>query len=80
MEEIKVGILTVSDSCSQVKAEDISGKNLGDFLESRFGAAGWKVVRRLCVPDDVSAISDVLIKWSDVEKLQVWFKSELLFI
>ena len=74
MEEIKVGILTVSDSCSQGKAEDISGRNLGDCLESRFGGAGWKIASRLCVPDDVSEISDVLIKWSDVDKLQVMFR------
>ena len=40
MDEIKVGILTVSDSCSAGKSEDISGKNLAEFVVSRFGNAG----------------------------------------
>ena len=33
--------------------------------------AGWKIVRRLCVPDEVSTIKDVLVKWSDEDKLQL---------
>ena len=33
--------------------------------------AGWKIVRRLCVADEVSTIKDVLVKWSDEDKLQL---------
>jgi molybdopterin biosynthesis enzyme MoaB len=40
MDEIQVGILTVSDTCSQGKSEDISGKNLSEFVLERFGRAG----------------------------------------
>ncbi len=43
MEEIQVGILTVSDTCSQGKSEDISGKNLSEFVVERFGRAGIDV-------------------------------------
>ena len=31
---------------------------------------GWKIDRRLCVPDDIDKIEEVLLKWSDEEKLQ----------
>jgi len=33
--------------------------------------AGWKVVRRLCLPDDQDKIRDVLLKWTDEDKLQL---------
>jgi len=71
MESVNVGILTVSDSCSSGKSVDISGNNLAEFVEMRFGKAGWKVSERLCVPDDQSSIVNTLIKWSDESRLQV---------
>ncbi len=40
MDEIKVGILTVSDSCSAGKSEDISGRTLAECVDARFGKAG----------------------------------------
>jgi hypothetical protein len=36
-----------------------------------FLTSGWKIVARECVPDDVAAIKNTLLKWSDQDRLQV---------
>jgi molybdenum cofactor synthesis domain-containing protein len=32
---------------------------------------GWKIARRLCVPDEQDKIREVLLKWTDEDKLQL---------
>jgi gephyrin len=75
MGTVKVGILTVSDSCSNGSNVDISGNNLAEFVVSKFGKSGWEVSQRTCVPDEQSSIKNVLLKWSDEIGLQVIHKS-----
>ena len=56
-----VGVLTVSDRCSRGESEDTSGPALVNFFEEK--EAGFKVTQRLCVPDEKTAIVDVLNRW-----------------
>lgn len=57
---IRVGILTVSDGVMEGR-EDGSG----DRIEAAARAAGWTVVVRDAVPDEIVRIVDRLISWSD---------------
>nr|XP_006815801.1 PREDICTED: gephyrin-like [Saccoglossus kowalevskii] len=54
-DRIKVGILTVSDSCSKGKAEDKSGSNLKKLVTNKEGLNGV-IVTQAIVPDDVRQI------------------------
>lgn len=40
------------------------------LADSCFLNTGWKIDRRSCVPDDMDKIQEVLLKWSDEDKLQ----------
>jgi len=51
-------VVTVSDSCSRGEQRDLSGPAVVQVLERR----NFKVVARETVPDDQSAIQNVLIK------------------
>jgi len=58
---IKVAVLTVSDSCSQGKREDLSGQVILDMLpKGKFEVCGKNVVA-----DDVKAIAEQLTYFSD---------------
>ncbi|KAJ9578244.1 hypothetical protein L9F63_005543 [Diploptera punctata] len=69
-ENIYIGILTVSDSCFQGKAEDTSGTNLADLINTGI-VANAKVVLQSCVPDEEDLIKNVLQEWSDKENIHV---------
>jgi molybdenum cofactor synthesis domain-containing protein len=58
---IRVAVLTVSDSTSAGKRQDVSGPDLRRCCES----SGWTVVFEDVVPDDASLISAKLSDWAD---------------
>ena len=57
----RAAVLTVSDRVAAGKADDASGPALAERLE----AAGWVVVERAVVPDEVEAISAALARLAD---------------
>ncbi len=58
---IQVAILTVSDSVSARKREDLSGP----ALKRRCEELGWDVVTSAVLADDEAAISEKLFAWAD---------------
>ena len=62
----KVGVLTISDRCSQGQAEDKSGPKLVEIVTKELG---WVVTQQSIVPDDIDEIKNVLCNWSDIQKL-----------
>lgn len=81
MEQIQVGILTVSDSCSAGQSEDISGKNLAEFVDGRFGKAGIKTARRWICLKQVRMLQQkfakkflVLTDFNLRIKMDIWMK------
>ncbi len=64
----RVGVLTVSDACSQGKREDLSGKTLEEIL-TRCKMTTLAV--RAVVPDDAAAIEAALIQMADHAKLRM---------
>jgi len=63
----RVGVLTVSDTCSAGQAIDSSGPLLVKLATESLGT----VVRTACVPDSVTDIRRILVSWSDSEVLDV---------
>jgi len=57
----KVGILTVSDKCSQGERKDRSGKLICQTLAEN----GYEIYTYKIVPDEEEIIIQHLIKWSD---------------
>jgi len=68
--KIKVGILTVSDSCSKGEAIDLSGPLLKELVLGDDKLNG-EVVATECVPDNIEDIRKVLVSWSDTNKADV---------
>lgn len=64
---IKVGILTVSDSCSKKRREDESGPTIKKIVEAK----GLKVERYEVVPDEREAIKGAVINMVDIMKLDM---------
>ena len=62
--KIKVGILTVSDSCSKGEAEDQSGPLLQQLVLEDTNLNGEVSVTK-CVPDIIEDIRGVLVSWAD---------------
>jgi molybdenum cofactor synthesis domain-containing protein len=58
---IRFGLLTLSDRSFRGEREDSSGPALARLIQSE----GWSVVKQQILPDEKSAIRDVLIEWSD---------------
>lgn len=58
----RAAVLTVSDRVAAGEQPDASGPALAARLE----AAGWSVVDRLAVPDEVDAIASALVRWADL--------------
>ncbi len=58
---IRVAILTVSDSAAAGKREDLSGP----ALDRRCQQLGWTITATATVPDDASAIAELLKQWAD---------------
>lgn len=64
---LRFGILTVSDRSARGEREDASGPVLARLVRDR----GWSVVRQALVPDEASAIRDLLISWADGGEMDV---------
>ena len=69
MAELRIGILTCSDSRSRGEAQDTAGRALIELSEE----AGWLVVAYHICPDDRECISTSLADMCDVEDADVVF-------
>ena len=58
---IRVGVLTVSDRCSQGEQEDQSGP----AIQAALPPEGFVTALYAVVPDDKKIISDTLKRWCD---------------
>jgi len=61
------GIITVSDKGSQGKREDLSGPAIAEML----AGAAIQIKQTLIIPDEVDQIQQAIIKFADVEKLDL---------
>jgi molybdopterin adenylyltransferase len=64
---IRFGILTLSDRSSRGERADSSGPALARLIE----AQGWSVSKQSILPDEVSAIREILIDWADSAGLDI---------
>jgi len=69
MAELRIGILTCSDSRSKGEAEDTAGRALIELAE----AAGWLVVAYHVCPDDRECIATSIVDMCDVEEADIVF-------
>ena len=64
---IRFGILTLSDRSSRGERPDSSGPALTRLIQ----AEGWSVVKQSILPDEESAIREILINWADSSEIDV---------
>ena len=64
---LRVGILTVSDRSFRAEREDASGPALARLVQ----AENWSIVKRAVLPDEESAIRELLISWADSSEFDV---------
>lgn len=64
---IRFGILTLSDRSARGERPDSSGPALRRLIE----AEGWSVVKQGILPDDESAIRDLLAAWAENGELDI---------
>jgi len=64
---IRFGILTLSDRSARGERADSSGPALANVIQGE----GWSVTRHELLPDDESAIREILISWSDSGEMDV---------
>ena len=64
---IRFGILTLSDRSSRGERVDSSGPAVVRLVE----AEGWSIVRQSILPDEESAIRDILAEWADSGDIDV---------
>lgn len=67
MMTIRFGILTLSDRSARGERADASGPALARLIQ----AENWSVTKEALLPDDESAIRDLLIEWSDRGEVDV---------
>jgi molybdopterin adenylyltransferase len=67
MGEIRIGVITSSDSCHDGSREDVSGKVLAALCEER----GWVVVDYHVCPDDQECLSVSLQEMADSDRADV---------
>jgi len=67
--ELRIGVLTCSDSRSRGEAEDTAGRAIIDLCEAR----GWLVAAYRVCPDDRECISTALMEMADVEAADIVF-------
>ncbi|XP_072558962.1 gephyrin b isoform X2 [Paramormyrops kingsleyae] len=68
--QIRVGVLTVSDSCFRNLAEDRSGINLKDLVHDP-SLLGGIVSAYKIVPDEIDEIKETLMDWCDEKELNL---------
>ena len=64
---ISVSIITVSDKGSKGQREDLSG----EVIRSIMTEAGYNVLEKTILPDEVDLISNQLVSWSDINKVNL---------
>jgi len=64
---IRFGILTLSDRSSRGERADASGPALARLIQ----AEGWSVAKQSILPDEESAIREILVNWADSAELDV---------
>lgn len=64
---IRFGILTLSDRSARGERADSSGPALANLIQ----AEGWSATRQSLLPDEESAIRELLISWADSGELDV---------
>jgi len=64
---LRFGILTLSDRSSKGEREDASGPALTRLIQ----AENWVVVKQALLPDDESAIREILTQWADAGEMDV---------
>jgi len=64
---IRFGILTLSDRSARGERADSSGPALAALIQGE----GWSVVKQSLLPDEESAIRDILTTWVDGGELDV---------
>ncbi len=64
---IRFGILTLSDRSARGERADSSGPALARLIE----AEGWSLAKQAILPDDESAIREMLISWVDSNEIDV---------
>ena len=64
---IRFGILTLSDRSARGEREDASGPALARLIQ----AEGWSVAKQELLPDERSAIQQLLSSWADSSELDV---------
>lgn len=67
MTNFRFGILTLSDRSARGERADASGPALARLIL----AENWSVTKEALLPDDESAIRDLLIEWSDRGEVDV---------
>uniref|UniRef100_A0A3Q2CBH1 Gephyrin n=2 Tax=Cyprinodon variegatus TaxID=28743 RepID=A0A3Q2CBH1_CYPVA len=68
--QIRVGVLTVSDSCYRNLAEDRSGINLKDLVHDP-SLLGGMISAYKIVPDEIDEIKETLVDWCDEKELNL---------
>jgi molybdenum cofactor synthesis domain-containing protein len=64
---LRFGILTLSDRSSRGEREDASGPALTRLIQ----AENWSVTKQALLPDNESAIRDILSQWADSGEVDV---------
>jgi molybdopterin adenylyltransferase len=64
---IRFGILTLSDRSSRGERADASGPALVALIQ----AEGWSVIKQALLPDEESAIREILTRWADSGEMDV---------
>lgn len=64
---IRFGILTLSDRSSRGERADSSSPALAGLIQ----AQGWSVVKQSLLPDNESAIREILSSWADSGELDI---------
>src|SRR5512139_3800554 len=67
MDNLRFGILTISDRSARGERLDTSGP----VLEEQVRSQGWEVARSAVIPDDLQIIQDTLARWADSSELDV---------
>ena len=67
--KLRIGIITVSDRSARGERLDESGP----ALEKAIIAQGWRVERRIIVPDDLISLQNLIATWADSGDLDVIF-------
>jgi molybdopterin adenylyltransferase len=62
---LRFGVVTISDRSSQGRRPDASGPALEEMITTK----GWKVIRRITIPDDIETIQRTLISWVELSDL-----------